>query len=384
MLTRRRLLKTLGAGATLSCWPALGADTAGPRRLVVVILRGGMDGLSAVPAWGDPRFESLRGALSTGTPGGEDGTLKLDGTFGLHPGLKQLAGWYREKSLAIVHAAAPPYQGRSHFEAQDCLENGTAQPHGAHDGWLNRAVAGLRGAEGLAIASAMPLMLRGPAPTTTWSPSPLEAANPDLVDRLAPLYARDTALATAFRRAAESDTAMASTQRALRLPLPAAMRQAGDFLRADNGPRVALIEDSGWDTHAGQGARNGRIARKLASLDEGLAGLRDKLGPAWAHSAVVAVTEFGRTVAVNGSGGTDHGTGSAMFVAGGTVAGGRVLGEWRGLAALRDGRDLPGLNDTRSVFKSLLLDHLQLAESTVETRVFPDSRAAKPLAGLLS
>lgn len=389
-LNRRQFLTGLGAGAaSLVIWPRLSAAATGAdSRLVVVLLRGGMDGLAAVPAYGDSRFAALRGALASPAPGYEHGVIKLDGTFGLHPRLAHCGTLWQARQLAVVHAAAPPYHGRSHFEAQDCLENGTADPHGARDGWLNRAVGamvagGQADVEGLAIASAMPLMLRGDAPAMTWSPSPLTEASPDLIRRLAKLYAEDPRLAEPFQEALATNSMDIDSNGDLRPRLPDALRTAGRFMIAPDGPRVALVEDGGWDTHARQGAEDGLLARKLAGLDSGLQALQKSLGPAWSDTIVVVVTEFGRTVAVNGSGGTDHGTGGVILLAGGALAGGRIHGEWPGLVQLYQGRDLAPVNDTRSVLKGVLGEHLGIAEAALETRVFPESRNAPPLTGLI-
>lgn len=382
VLTRREFLGGLGAAATLTAWPGLTVAATGSRsRLVVVVLRGGMDGLAAVPPYGETRLANLRGALAIPAPGSERGAIKLDGLFGLHPALVHCGTLWQDGQFAVVHAAAPPYHGRSHFEAQDCLENGTAVPHGARDGWLNRAVGSLVDAEGLAIASAMPLTLRGDAPAATWSPSPLTEASPALAARLAPLYANDARLATPFAEAlAQSDIDVASG-RGLRARLGEAMDAAGKFVAAPDGPRVAMVQDGGWDTHARQGAEAGLLAGKLAGLDAGLLALHRSLGAAWSQTVVVVVTEFGRTVAVNGSGGTDHGTGGAILLAGGALAGGRVFGEWPGLAGLWQDRDLRPVNDTRSVLKGVLGEHLGVGEAALETAVFPDSRDARPFRG---
>lgn len=166
--------------------------------------------------------------------------------------------------------------------------------------------------------------------------------------------------------------------RGLRTRLPDALRAAGTFMTMADGPRVAMVDDGGWDTHARQGAEHGRLARKLAGLDAGLQALQESLGPAWNHSIVVVVTEFGRTVAVNGSGGT----GGAILLAGGALAGGRVFGDWPGLGQLYQGRDLAPVNDTRSVLKGAPGEHLGIREAALETAVFPNCRRAEPLVGV--
>ncbi|MDP3857641.1 MAG: DUF1501 domain-containing protein [Stagnimonas sp.] len=386
-LNRRQLLGALGASGLLLAWHGLGlAASDSPRRLMVVLLRGGMDGLAAVPAYAEPGFAALRGALDTGAPGGEQTSLKLDGSFGLHPALRHCAAAYQAGELAVVHAVAPPYHGRSHFEAQDCLENGSDRPHASQDGWLNRSLSALPGSEGLAIASALPLMLRGPAPAETWSPSPLPEASGDLAQRVSRLYERDARLGPAFRRAADSQgLAMGRSEGRPRNRLPESIRQAASLMRGRDGLRLVMVEDGGWDTHARQGGAQGALAGKLGKLDEALATAKTALGPLWPQTVIVVATEFGRTVRVNGSGGTDHGTGGVMLLSGGAVRGGKVHADWPGLgpSALLDGRDLRPTTDSRAVFKGLLLAHLGLAESVLAERVFPNSRDIRPLEGLV-
>jgi len=378
-LTRRELLKWLGAGSVVLGWPNLTAAASGrTSRLIVVILRGGMDGLAAVPAYGEPQLASLRGALNTGP------SLKLDGTFAMHPALAQCARMYHRGELAVVHAVAPPYHGRSHFEAQDCLENGSSGPHLTPDGWLNRAVGAVSGAEGLAVASSMPLILRGNAPAETWSPSPIPQPSDDLAARIAPLYARDKVLGPAFRRATRG-AGMGREQKSYRQRLSEALRDAAKFMGGRDGLRVVMVQDGGWDTHARQGAAQGLLAGKLAGLDEALATAHEALGPLWRDTAIVVATEFGRTVRANGSGGTDHGTGGVMLMAGGAIKGGRVLGDWPGLSnsALLDGRDLRPTTDSRAVFKGLLREHLGVPEGKLASQVFPDSAGVRAMETLV-
>ena len=412
MISRRELLKTMAAGAaTLTLWPRLAwSDAAGTGAgrplLLVVMLRGGLDGLHAVPPVGDNAWGALRGALPF-APG--DAALKplpLDTRFALHPSLAYAAQLYREKSFMPVVAIAPPYQGRSHFEAQDCVENGSARPNGAQDGWMNRCVANLPHEEGLAIATAMPLIMRGGANVSTWSPPLPAGVDAGLLQRLDTLYAEDPRLAEAYARAvAEShddadmpaeanastmvDMAAAKSianpkkaQAAYGGGLPAMMAAAGRFMARDDGPPVAFVEDSGWDTHAGEVAV---LQRKLGQLDAGLRNYHEAIGARWDRTAIVIVSEFGRTAKVNGTGGTDHGTGGVAFLAGGAIAGGRVAGQWPGLSSqdLNEGRDVHATTDLRALFKAVLADHLRMPQGTLDTRVFPDSGGVRPMTGLL-
>lgn len=382
-LTRRHLLAALAAAPALTLWPhvsasAAEASDAADARLLVVLLRGGLDGLHALPPVADPAYARLRAALVPKDP------LRLDGNFALHPSLEVMHGLYGEGQLLPVVAVAPPYRQRSHFDAQDCLENGTTAP-GGNSGWLNRCVAALPRSEGLAIATVMPLILRGQGDATTWSPPLSQEINPILVQKLQPLYAADPALSGAFARALAGegeDGGMAGRRRA-GARLPQTLQAAARFMSKPDGPRIGFVEDSGWDTHGNQA---GVLQRKLAELDNAIGAYRGGMGQAWSRTVVAIVTEFGRTAADNGTGGTDHGTGGAAFLAGGAVHGGRVIGDWPGLAAsqLNEGRDLRATTDLRALFKGVLAQHLRLPESALETEVFPDSRDVRAIEGLVA
>ena len=368
------------------------ADAATDARFVLVILRGALDGLAAVPAYGDGAYASKRGALAITAP-----QLKLDGMFALNPSLPQLHERFQSKELIVFHAVASPYRERSHFDGQDLLENGTSAPKSAHDGWLNRALPLLPEAKqratdrvALALAQNVPLVLRGDARVGSWAPSRLPDTDSDTLQRIADLYSTDEYFASRLQSALAADSVVGEGEgmgAGRRDPLNAlntVAAAAGKFLAAADGPRIAVLEATGWDTHANQGAERGQLANRLRGLDQALSSLRTGLAGAWARSAVLVVTEFGRTVAVNGTGGTDHGTATCAFLVGGAVAGGRVVADWPGLAssALYEGRDLRPTLDLRSVMKSALALHLGAAESGIEERVFPGSRAARPLQNL--
>jgi uncharacterized protein (DUF1501 family) len=388
MVSRRRMLELSASGATLvvAGMPRLVlAGAATERRFVFILLRGGMDGLSVVPAFGDPDFERARGGLALAPPGRADGALQLDGFFGLHPELGGLAKMYDTKQLLALHATCVAYHGRSHFEAQNVVENGSPVPYGLKTGWLNRALTGLpprAGDAGIAITSSMPVAMRGPAQVTSWSPSVLPEPARDTVDRVAGMYTTDAALASALERArAAHDQSMSAGGGALR----ALTTAAGRFLTRPDGPRVAFLELGGWDTHAAQRITQGALFRNLRELDAALVALQATLGAHWNETVVAVVTEFGRTVAMNGTQGTDHGTGGVAFLLGGAVAGGRVVADWPGLSqnALLDGRDLRPTTDLRALFKAVLVDHLGIAERHVEDVVFPESKDIRPLRGLV-
>jgi len=386
-LTRRELLIAGGAGATLALWPrftlAARAAPAAEPSLLVILLRGGLDGLHAVQPYGDPAYARLRGALAA--RGEQSGTHPLDGLFALHPALAFGGELYARQELLPVVAVAPPYRERSHFEAQNCLENGTDRPGGSTTGWLNRCVAALPGAEGLALASVMPLILRGGGDASTWSPPLPQAIDPALLQRLEPLYAADPRLAVAFAQASQGDVdAGGAMGRAgeRRRSLPDMAAAAARFMAAAGGPRIGFLEDSGWDTH---GNEAGTLGRKLAQLDAALKTFHDGAKAIWPRTVVMVLSEFGRTVAVNGTGGTDHGTGGLALLAGGAVHGGRIGGDWPGLAAgdLHEGRDLRATTDLRGLCKGVLAAHLGLDEAALETRVFPGSDTVRALDGLV-
>ena len=397
MIKRRDFLKSASLGMLAGSMPSLTFSAAATdARLVLVILRGAADGLAMAPPYGDGNYENLRGELALAAPGSAQGVLKLDGLFGLHPAFEFVYEAYRRNEAMLVHAVASPYRERSHFDGQDVLENGGATVGGLRDGWLNRALQPLGGKLGseaaIAMAQNTPLVLRGTRSVTSWAPSRLPDADDDTLERLQDLYADHEFFAVRLEQALKSQEIAATMSnkpggrrrgndaQQLRSTLQAAAR----FLTAPDGPRIAVVEAGGWDTHANQGAATGQLANRFAGLDAGLAAFRSGLGETWQDTVVAVVTEFGRTVRVNGTRGTDHGTASAALLLGGALRGGRVISDWPGLSAasLLANRDLAATTDIRSVFKGVLLEHLQLAESLIETSVFPDSAAAPPLTGL--
>jgi uncharacterized protein (DUF1501 family) len=401
MRTRRQALRLFGGTAALIGFPGLtfaqvpAEPRANDRRLVFLFLRGGMDGLSAVPPYGDSQYAAQRGGLAVPTPGAPGGALNLDGHFGLSPHLEEMHKLFVAGELAVLHAAASPYRERSHFDAQNLLENGTIRPFGREAGWLNvalgvadRAGTVRSGTAGFALGPNVPLVLRGPAQIGSWSPSRLRQPDTDLIERLAVLYQGDALLGRSFVVAREAQAMMESHHGdgmgGQTLPVVELARAAGEILGRRDGPRVATIDFGGWDTHISQLGEYSQLTRNLRLLDRSVAALRTSLGPVWRHTAVLIVTEFGRAVAANGSGGTDHGTAGAAFVAGGAVRGGRVISDWPGLGqrALHEGRDLRPTLDLRALFKAALAAQLGLGEAALETEVFPDSRAVRPLDGV--
>lgn len=391
MTHRRDFVRALLTGAACAPWSSLSlAGNAGTHdaRLVLVILRGGLDGLAAVPLPGDPHYLAARGPLAQfASP-----PLALSGPFALHPALVDMHRLYGQGELLVVHATGLPYRERSHFDAQQLLESGGTRPYELSTGWLGRALAS-KGRKGLAVQTAVPLALRGPGEIDTWAPSALPEPSPDLVARVERMYAGDPALAQALARARglRADGAMAEMTAAnpmgaggARAQAVALARRAGEFLVQPNGPQAAVLELGGWDTHANQAAPLGPLTNNLKLLDASLSALREALSGAqsvWARTVVLVVTEFGREVAVNGTMGTDHGTGGAAFVLGGAVRGGRLLGDWPGLTPKDrfEGRDLRTTTDLRALLKGVLHDHLQIASTTLERDIFPGSASVRAL-----
>jgi uncharacterized protein (DUF1501 family) len=371
-------------------------------RLVVIVLRGALDGLSAVAPIGDPAYAALHGQLALSL-GGERPALPLDGFFALNPAMPTFSRLYREGHALVVHATATPYRERSHFDGQDVLESGHPSPGNVASGWLNRAIAALPKGErvadrgGLAVGPSTPLIMRGAAPVLGWAPQIMPAASEDLAARVMDLYAqRDAVLKAALAKGLETEKIAARDggTGALRpqggMYAPAGMRLAATgavrLLAAEDGPRVAALAFDGWDTHANEGGATGRLAQLLGGLDEAFAAFETGLGDRWKETAVIAITEFGRTARINGTTGTDHGTGTVAFLLGGAIKGGRVIADWPGLGddQLHEKRDLRPTTDLRAVLKGLLAAHLGLPAATLSEQVFPASAAVRPLQDLIA
>ncbi len=408
IISRRGLL---GAGVSFYAWAHLNkvVSAAGARdpRLLVVILRGALDGLSAVPPISDPAYADLRGEIALSKEG-SFAAMPLDGFFALHPAMKTFARLYREKKASVVHATATPYRERSHFDGQDLLESGHDRPGRVDSGWLNRALQALpqgqrvngnaaQAARGLGIGPATPLILRGQAPVMGWAPQGVPNAGDDLAARVLDLYThRDPALGKALLAGLDTDRMakaqgmsgdMAKPQGGLADPkgMAQAAQGAARLLAASDGPRVAALSFDGWDTHANQGGATGRLANLLGGLDGAFGVFEEVLRPVWNDTAVIVVTEFGRTARINGTVGSDHGTGTVAFLLGGAVAGGRIFADWPGLAQgqLHEGRDLRPTIDLRVVLKGLLQDHLGLSASVLADKVFPGSQQVMAMKGLV-
>ncbi len=375
-ISRRNLL--LGAGAMLACCGVAGfpgltlAAAPTDKRLLVVILRGGMDGLGVIVPYGDKGFADLRRKLAP-TP---QTLLPMDGFFMMHGALKPLHDMYLQKEMIVLHAAASPYRERSHFDAQNLLENGAVKPHALSTGWLGRSLAALgQGKDGLSLGPAVPLVLQGVKSVQSYTPSALPEVSEDFVNRVMYMYKHDEVLSSALqasRMTPEMDDAARGRGPKQFIEM---MKTAAKFMSPATGAKIAAIDLGGWDTHANQGTEKGRLSNALDILAQGIAAYKTGMGDVWEDTAVLAITEFGRTAADNGTGGTDHGTASAAFLLGGNVNGGRVIGDWPGLARgnLYQERDLYPANDLRALLKAVVEAHLGIDVSTATRTIFPES-----------
>ena len=406
--SRRQMLLASG---TLFAWahlPKLARAEGRDPRFLAFILRGALDGLATVAPVGDANWVMLRGDNAL-TLDGAMPALKLDDFFALNPAMPELHRLYRAGQATIVHAAATPYRERSHFDGQDVLESGLGKPGATDTGWLNRALGALEPGDrvepnkrqAFAVGPVTPLIVRGAAPVMSWTPARLPPATDDTLTRLAELYRHtDPPLA----RVLEERMGLAAIARAggvsmarekgkqqgpgaqVRVYFAEAAGAAAKFMARPDGPRVGALAFDGWDTHQDEGAVGGRLALLLAALDGALAAIEKEMGPAWRETVVTVVTEFGRTARINGTEGTDHGTATVALLAGGALKGGRVIADWPGLkeASLYEGRDLRPTTDLRAVIKGVLKDHLRVPDGALATKVFPDSLAARPMAGLVA
>jgi uncharacterized protein (DUF1501 family) len=387
--SRRSFLKSVGLGFVALGLPptflvrAAGAEQNGRGKVFVVVFqRGGMDGLNVVVPFKDPAYYKLRPSIAVSEPAaGEDRAIDLDSFYGLHPGLAPLKSIYDKGHLAIIHAAGSPDNTRSHFDAQDYMEIGTPGIKNTSDGWLNRSLAGRSSApmslRAVALTARTPRILAGETPTLTISSiDEFRLRNEQLSSSLQKLYANSTD--PLFRQGGESLFQAMATLRQVQATIPEnatsypngrfgqSMKQIARLIKSDVGLEIAFAEIEGWDTHVNEGGAKGQLANRLKELGEGLSAFYHDLGDRMEDVVVVTMSEFGRTARENGNRGTDHGHGNVMFVLGGNVRGGRVLGRWPGLApeVLYEGRDLDLTTDYRAVCSEVLQRHLEIKSST--------------------
>lgn len=394
---RRGFLQTLGAASLATTFSNTGLSFASAptdNRLVFIVLRGALDGLHALVPYADKNYKLLRPKLALGGPGsqnnGNKGVINLDGYFGLHPALSPLHKLYLENELLLIPASSTKYRSRSHFDGQNMLENGSGKPFGAKTGWLNRAIVNLNDKDtrlGLSIGPTVPLILQGDALVQTWAQSGLPKADEDFLSRVAYTYKDDPLFSNILSAAQESIKPKSNMNDLMKKKGRAnkdfvlSATAAADLLSRPTGPRLAVMEMQGWDTHHGQIFRLNKLLNELAN---GIITLKSGLGSKWKKTAIVVVSEFGRTAAENGSAGTDHGVGGLAMLAGGSIKGGNIGGIWPGLgkASLYEGRDVTPTTDYESIFKSVLIQHLGLKQSIIEDTIFPASSASLPMENL--
>lgn len=380
-------------------WAARGlTQTNSRKRLIVIFLRGGIDGLNVVVPHQDPNYYEVRPRIAIPQPGQQEGVLDLEGRFGLHPALADLMPLWQQRSLAFVHACGSPDPTRSHFDAQDYMETGTPGVKTTEDGWMNRLLGTLpkgRPTQAVTMGATIPRILVGQMPVASL-PGGREATRSLSVDRpqinaaFNRLYSGDDPISLAYQEGqeareillAELESEMMAASRGA--PSPAGFvnttRQLARLMVGDAKTQLAFMALGGWDTHVNQGSSKGEFANKLRSLGQGLATLAQELGSVYSDTAIVVLSEFGRTVKENGNGGTDHGHGNVMWVLGGSIRGGKVYGQWPGLAEsqLYKNRDLAITTDFRDAIASLLEQHMQLNRSQVN-QVFPNYAANRKL-----
>lgn len=382
-LSRRSFLASTAATGAMAASPALTADRR--PRFLLVILRGGMDGLATLPPVGDPALKAYRDAAMG------DGTLPLPGQsdFALHPRLTALRELWDKGEFIGLHATGTPYKQRSHFDGQIVLESGYDRPRGSADGWLNRAAHVMGGGAdtAMAIGPRPQLVLTGPASVGSWSPNVLPGAEDTTLDRIADLWAADPLLGPHLEQAlgqqmvtAGMTDGMNNVRKSRRSIVPM-MRGAAELLSRPGGPSLMALDNAGWDTHIRMA---GNLSNKLQDLNTGIESLVAGLRPTWRDMVVLVVTEFGRTVALNGNAGTDHGVGGAAFMFGGAVRGGRIVADWPGLAkrSLVEGRDLKVTLDVRRVFAQILHDHVGLPEARIRDTILPGLEGTRGLKDL--
>jgi uncharacterized protein (DUF1501 family) len=385
-------------------WAASVPDaSAMQKKLIVIMLRGAVDGLSVVAPVGDAEYYRLRPNIAVPKPGQENGALDLDGYFGLNPSLSALQPLWQQGKLAFVHASGSPDITRSHFDAQDYMESGTPGRKATQDGWMNRLLGQMSGpstpTRAVSIGPVMPRILTGKFEASNIA-SGSAASRPTLLDRpqvnkaFSQMYQGDDKYSKSFQQAQEShkevmgslDDEMKAANGGAPLPngFPDDAQRLAHLIRNDHNVQFAFMALGGWDTHVNQGTVKGQLANRLEPLGNGLAALAQQLGPTFDDTTIVVMSEFGRTVKQNGNNGTDHGHGNVMWVLGGAVNGGKVYADWQGLdnVHLYEGRDVPVTTDFRWVLAQVAERHLRMSDAALQ-QVFPELSGRMPGFNLL-
>lgn len=398
MVTRRDFLRSMSQTALLSSACALypGMSLAAAKtnkRLVVIMLRGGMDGLAALVPYGDKDYQSLRGELALNT----DALLKIDPFFGLHPSLSPLATLYKQGEMIAFPASASPYRERSHFDGQNILELGSNTAYSLNAGWLNRSIQHIapNADIGLAFGQGLPTVMRGAASVNSWAPSALPEMDANYMSLIDKIYSKDKGFSKNLNQALKvqemgvdaldgRDKSLARKSRSPQAFVTMA-ETAGKWLKKPDGPRIATLELSGWDTHVRQGTEGGTLANNFSLFARGIEALKHELGSEWRNTTVLALTEFGRTAHPNGSSGTDHGTAGTTFLFGGNLSGGRIIGKWPDLSdkALYQSRDLRPTMDIRSISMAVLHQLYGIPYQALYNDIFPKSHGLEKIGKLV-
>lgn len=381
---------SLGVGA--STWFAR-SEAALPQgqRLIVIFLRGAVDGLNLLVPYEEAAYSEARPTIAIPPPGELGGALDLDGQFGLHPALSELLPLWEQKQLAFVQSCGLQEETRSHFDAQDYWESGTPGVKRTADGWMNRLLTTLAQGDNpiqaVNMGNVTPRILSGQSPVATVATGrhankKLAVEQQHLAQAFDRLYENNAALGQVYQEARAAREALQIAAQAEMMkanngaPLPRGFPQDAQrlarIMARDSRVQLAFMDLGGWDTHSKQGASEGQLARHFSRLGQGLMALKTGLGRQFQSTTVVVMSEFGRTVQENGNGGTDHGHGNTMMLLGGSIPLGKIYGEWQGLETpqLHEARDLPVTTDFRDVLARVLETQLHLSDEQL-AQVFP-------------
>lgn len=371
MLNRRYILAGgLSAFALGGFVPQVSfAAAATNRHFIFLLQRGAADGLATVAPTGDPDFLRARGDLAAEAMQG----TKLDDFFALHPKMTGAAALFASREASFVHAVASSTRDRSHFDAQNLIESGGLKPYARKDGWMNRLLTLLPNGQNkaIAIAPSLPLILRGNAGASSYEPSRSAGPDDDFTHRVSALYAEDTQLSNLWEDAVRTGMMAGKPDTNERGEAASAKMVAG-LMQGPDAARIVMLDSNGWDTHSSQSARLGNM---LSRTDRFVTALKTEMGSDWQKCLVIIATEFGRTVAFNGTKGTDHGTASAAMLFGGNLQHpGKVIADWPGLNAtsLYEGRDLKATMRFDHMISDALAHHFTLDPVLTRRTLFPD------------
>ena len=380
MMNRRNILGVMGASAATFALPNMAfAKTGGNKKFIFILQRGAADGLIALAPTGDSAFETMRGGFVRDL---ED-AHKIDSYFTMHGALTNMARLYGEKQLVLAHAISSSYRDRSHFDGQNVLETGAATPYDLNSGWLNRLIGLLPDGRRKAIGfgKTLPLALRGEYPAASYTPNAGRDPNANLLTRISDLYSDDPKLSSAWEQALQTRDMVGEVGKIGRSDYAAIGELMSRLVKGPEGASIATYETTGWDTHTGQSFRS---KSELGRLDAFVEALQAGLGEDWDNTVIVVATEFGRTVRMNGTQGTDHGTGSLAYVLGGAVRGGRVVSDWPGIGPsnLLDDRDLMPTTSLELLMAGVIGDHFELDSGKVAHELFPGATKGVPVSGI--